>query len=147
MTKKPPTPEELKRQLDAMRKLYGPKPLKLPKQLGLALALGVTPAVADVWLPMGGGAYVNERGGIAIPMGGKSNAYLMPDNSIVTRQQGGAISTNGTAYVGGNGLYSGTDGSTGFVNRNGDVYEWRPKPIDENPAGDPRLVSWRVEFE
>lgn len=134
MTKKhEPTPEERQKQSDAIRKLYGLKPWKLPKKpnpsLGLALALFVAPAASwDLWIPMGGnfGAYTNQRGEIAMPLGGNSNAYVMPDDSLVVRQRGGAYTNNGTSYVGGGGLYSGTDGSVVYVTPRGDLFNFGP---------------------
>ena len=88
-----------------------------------------------------GNAYINLEGEIAMPLDRSRSTYLMPDNSLLIGQQGGAFSTNGTAYVGGNGVYSGTDGSTAFVTRHGDVYEFEPRRRDRNPMRDPGALS------
>lgn len=146
MTKqREPSPEQLKRQREAMKKFFGLKPLTLPKKpeppkmaLALVLAMIAAPVAADaLWMPLGN-SYVNaETGDVAMPLGGRSHSYVMPDNRLLMRQRGGAIDTNGTAYVGGRGLYAGTDGTTGYVARNGDIYEFdapqrnRHREVDE----------------
>lgn len=104
--------------------------------LCMVLALFVAPAASgDVWLPLPNGDLVGPHGGLLL-----KEPYGYMDNrtgGMIVVERSTALNINtGTSYVGGNGLYSGTDGSTGYVNGHGDVYEFEHPHRDLIRLGD-----------
>lgn len=87
---------------------------------------------AEVWMPLGNGGFANQQGQVAMPLDQERRTYLMPDNSVLMIEKDMAISSTGTVYFGGNGFYSGSDGSAGYIDGGGDVFEFREKNHGEN---------------